>query len=555
MSSPVATMPFVLALRWPVVGLLALGFALASAYWAYRQWQRHVGRQRQARLIAAHGRFAQDEPETWFSVGWANHRSFRVWYALAEGIEVDVRLSDAQSGEPLGERTLTLTTRTPFSTGAFELPEAIDPVLSLEPATRYRVRVFDGATVLLDATVETSNDGGSRHPERLSLGFCSCHQPFDDDGEVLKDARDMLRCAHAAFEHFGIGRLLFLGDQVYTDYPPSLSLFSDEYCRAAGYSADGNILTVDEATLRRAIEQRYRSFWRMPEFRRLLRSFPNAMMLDDHDIIDNWGSSTEHNGEHFQRLKRCAVDGWLAYQGLRVAEHDPEREGVDFAFSHGPIAAFVMDLRTEKYADDERVHVYSDRQLERLRAFLADSSDAPVVLLGLSVPFLQLPPTVMNAAVTLSSEDSDFADRWSNPRARRDRNRLLLLLKEHQKTNPRQKLAILSGDIHVGAIMRFTWEDGAGSFLQVASSAISNEQSDTAVLAANLLPGVNRTMDIDGSRLGVEMATVEGINPWGGLNVGVVDVQGEGDDWTVCARILAMTDDHSTWRQVSELEL
>lgn len=511
-------------------------------------------RNRQA-LIEAHQNFTSDAGDTWFSLGWADARQLRVWYEIVEPINVHVEIVNIATSATVCAGDVSLEIKRPFSAGALSLPHDLCEDAKLEPCTDYCVTITSGSETLLKERVETSNEGHEGIPTRVSFGFFSCHQPFDKEGKLREDARDMMRLARDAFEAHNIGRLLLLGDQVYTDYPPNLSLFEESYCKVAGYTAEGNIFDADDANFRDAIEQRYRSFWRFPEFRALIRQFPNAMMMDDHDIIDNWGTSVEHNNPRFGRLKSFATDGWAAYQGSRVAPHEHERRGADFSFRHGPVAGFVMDLRTEKYSDGEKIQIFSDAQFERLRAFCDEQNDAPVFLLCLTVPFLHVPNWFIDAATSLTAEDSDFADRWSNPKARHDRDRLLRFLKQHQLAHPDQKVAILSGDIHVGSLMKFTWDDNAGSFLQICSSAISNRQSETAVTLANLMPGYNYNMEIDGARLEAEMADIEGTNPWGGLNVGVLDIEQNGDEWTICARIIAMTDDRDGWQDVSHLEI
>lgn len=514
-------------------------------------------RRNRQELTHAHQNFIRGTGGTWFSLGWADARQLRIWYEIDEPIDVHIRISKVggDENETVFEGDLSLDIERPFSAGAFAIPTDFEEGGQLEPCTDYHVTLTSGSDTLLDEFVETSNEGHEGIPQRVSVGFFSCHQPFDEEGMLREDARDMMTLAREAFADFNIGRLLLLGDQVYTDYPPNLSLFEESYCKVAGYTEDGNILDADDASFRDAIEQRYRSFWRFPEFRALIRQFPNAMMIDDHDIIDNWGTSTKHNTPRFGRLKSFTTDAWSAYQGSRVAKRDAARKGADFSFRHGPVAGFVMDLRTEKVSDGETIQVFSDAQFERLRTFCEEQGDAPVFMLCLTVPFLHVPNWFIDAAVKCTADDSDFADRWSNPKARHDRDRLLRFLKRHQLAHPDQKVAILSGDIHVGSLMKFTWDDNAGSFIQICSSAVSNRQSETAVTLANLAPGFNYNMEIDGARLEAEMVEIDGINPWGGLNVGVLDIKHHDDEWTICARIIAMNEARDGWREVSQLEI
>jgi hypothetical protein len=86
--------------------------------------------------------------------------------------------------------------------------------------------------------------------------------------------------------------LVLLGDQVYADQtsPAVTKLLSRRRHRARNAPAD-QVVSFDEYT------KLYLESWRDPEIRWLLSTVPSVMMFDDHEIIDDWNTSTRWRTE------------------------------------------------------------------------------------------------------------------------------------------------------------------------------------------------------------------------------------------------------------------
>src|SRR5690606_11294859 len=127
--------------------------------------------------------------------------------------------------------------------------------------------------------------------------------------------------------------------------------------------------------------------------------------------------------------------------------------GYHFEFDYGPVAGFVMDLRSHKRNSGGQIQIYDSRQYHQLEAFLERNRQTPAVVLGLSVPLVHIPDWMVDAAALMLGDASDAADRWSYAKAHGARDQLFELLRAHQaKAARNQKLVLAGGDVHVGVV-------------------------------------------------------------------------------------------------------
>ncbi|MBE1487808.1 alkaline phosphatase D family protein [Plantactinospora soyae] len=128
--------------------------------------------------------------------------------------------------------------------------------------------------------------------------------------------------------------IVLLGDQVYADQtsPTVRKLLRRRRRRTVGAPAD-QVVSFDEYT------KLYLESWRDPEIRWLLSTVPSVMIFDDHEIIDDWNTSTPWRAEvHSQpwwpeRIASGLASYWV-YQHL--GNLDPDEIAAD------PVYAKVM---------------------------------------------------------------------------------------------------------------------------------------------------------------------------------------------------------------------
>lgn len=229
---------------------------------------------------------------------------------------------------------------------------------------RYELRVtHEGREFpLLLGTFATAADDD----RDLTFSFGSCHLPTVPID--VSDAREAAGRRLDRWHHLSRRRdddlLLLTGDQVYgdglEDKWPDLH-FIDRY------------------------QRRYRQLWAYWPMRDVLRRTPTYMILDDHDVADDFGTAViEPEGRVPAALE--------VYRRFQHARNPGGPDGtLHYAFRRGPAAFFVMDVRTGRTPG--RPGMIDQQQFDDLRAWAssADTRDADVVFLVTPIPMALLP--------------------------------------------------------------------------------------------------------------------------------------------------------------------
>jgi alkaline phosphatase D len=225
-------------------------------------------------------------------------------------------------------------------------------------------------------------------------------------------------------------------------------------------------------------QERYRSAFGSPNLRRLLRTSTTYMILDDHEIEDNWTQDRlREKGSH--QLFNMAISAYMSYQWA----HGPRTFGrlLFYAFECAGYPAFVLDSRTQRYKDDaiglrdnhllgrpSLDPVNHPSQLQRLLDWLSDRQkavgDAPKFIVSASVfapnamdervdPVADEPvPTQGEEIYAANAKRRGESDGWpAYPNTRRD---LLKHIVEHKIQN----VVFLGGDIHCSCVAEIAFD-------------------------------------------------------------------------------------------------
>ncbi len=261
------------------------------------------------------------------------------------------------------------------------------------------------------------------HRLRLSFGSCRELGPYDEDGldqwgadALVGLSRRLQSSDHGDFPHL----LLHLGDQVYADEPsPDIADRLRELHRDIHDDAREEIRNFEEYTWL------YHTTWMHPDVRWLLSTVPNAMILDDHDLRDDWNTSASWRRDvQTQPWWRDRVIGGLAsywvYQhigNLSPAElHDdpvfaavttqppdeawdtleqyawradtePDSARWSFARDLGPARLLVVDSRCSRVLDPpEQRALVDDVEWAWLRERALAATDTRHVLIATTLP-------------------------------------------------------------------------------------------------------------------------------------------------------------------------
>ena len=282
-----------------------------------------------------------------------------------------------------------------------------------------------------------------RDDDTVRLAFGSCRRGESQTPAALRqigaDALVALSHRMATTPHDDWpDAMLLLGDQVYADIPSrAIAERLAERRRAGGgpqavrdsAGAGGDRDVSDEICDFEEYSWLYHESWRDPDVRWLLSTVPSCMILDDHDLRDDWNSSYAWRREMtaqpwwpdrvigafasyfvYQHLGNLAPDELESndvYLALRAADSDTERERVlsefavaadtergtsqwSFKRDFGRVRVVMLDVRASRHLDPADRRVMDSSEWEWTRRACLDA-DVDHLLIGSSLPAFMLP--------------------------------------------------------------------------------------------------------------------------------------------------------------------
>jgi alkaline phosphatase D len=324
--------------------------------------------------------------------------------------------------------------------------------LQSETSYQYQVGYFYAETEMdnLDDTQDliwdeiepyTFKTGSANAAKARSYVFGSCRYLlrffggafFDERGDkTFRSILDQINAGGA------LDGALMIGDQIYAD--------------------DLNFVAPD-TQLDQYLE-RYRLIFGQEWMRKLMQTTPTYMILDDHEIEDNWPENADD--EDWQMLYPAAMHAYQIYQAshsplFELDAHLRLKDRPDkwwYSFSDGCAEFFFTDCRTERRWSDKpsERRMLKNSQMDALLAWLKNGSNQ-VKIIVTSVPFFP----------DLKSESED---KWSGFIG--ERTRILDFIQDNQI----QKVIFLSGDVHCSLTTQLTSPaDPSFKILSVISSA------------------------------------------------------------------------------------
>lgn len=258
----------------------------------------------------------------------------------------------------------------------------------------------------------------------FSFGSCRYLSRFEwGDERGDKTFREILDRATTEPNDF----FLMVGDQIYAD--------------------DFNVLDPD--TKLEEFWEKYRNAFSQPHLRELMSRTPTYMILDDHEITNDWDADRrlpENDPKNYnRRLFKRAMQAYESYQFIHSPGFRPEgRRGMSdipsayyFSYRVGNSDFFVLDTRTERSPGSG--YMLAPEQEKALLDWL-DASVAAYRFIVTSVPFFPEP-----------KKASD--DKWGGYHAQRAR------ILNHIVDNQIARVTFLSGDIHSSGCATLVRED------------------------------------------------------------------------------------------------
>ncbi len=470
-------------------------------------------------------RWPQDGSQT--GPGIVTHRAARIW-ARCRNVGSHTLLLQREPAEdnPLIEIEWQASDRDRVhSTQSVVVPDDFSDAQELAPASTYHYEIKDLEGSIGRGRFHTAPaPGDTRHytGEAFSIALLSCHQPYQADGQIDDEAKNALKRLPEVLESRGVRRVICLGDQMYADLPEGKSLYEAEHFSKVGPDGVESLFDCSATQVCQLFRDRFSDSFALGGFSQTIANWATTMICDDHEIVDNYGSDPKHATPPWANIREGALQAIFDYEGLRQQPREATRpESMHFSWEYGPISTFVMDLRSQRAADDEELTFFSAKQLKDLENYLHEQRHAPVFLLGLGIPLAFAPSGLIKLGIQLTGEGSDIAERWWNEKAHHSRKQLTSLLERHLANHPKQIMVLVSGDVHAGSVSGMYI--GSHPTYQLISSAVTNHESAVTRAVAESLPHFG-PWDQGDVRWDLLRNEVDGRNPYSGLNIGLLTV-------------------------------
>jgi len=266
----------------------------------------------------------------------------------------------SQSGSPSIELPVL------FGTNNFKSKSAVVTAEGLEEGTEYHYSLYlrpvnnndSGAGRILARGNFTTCKSNS---DELSFVFGSCHYPGKDSS--------LERWLHLA-ARTDYDFMMLIGDQIYGD----------------------NIKALGNDWFER-YENRYHQLWTYWPMREVMRRTPVYMILDDHEITDDFGTVPLDTIEE-EAMRTAGLQLYKEFQ----ESHGPARSDNDthyYSFNRGPASFFMLDNRTQRSIppDDQDFPILGEDQMTVFREWShsPETRDADIIFLVSPVPVAWLP--------------------------------------------------------------------------------------------------------------------------------------------------------------------
>jgi phosphodiesterase/alkaline phosphatase D-like protein len=251
----------------------------------------------------------------------------------------------------------------------------------------------------------TAPPANTAEPFSFLLGSCNLHSlgSFSSPDRAYEELLDKATVNNARF-------MVHCGDQIYYDIPnvfksPDIQEYRDKYLDAWGDSRPT---------------------------RHFLTQLPHYMILDDHEITDNFANDFESPNWFStpQQYRQIATKVYREFVHIRQPDNYGN-QALYYRFSYGNAHFFVLDTRTDRFGfgPENRTQLMGDDQLRAFKSWLSEHKN-DVKFVVTSVPFV--------------GEVRNSDDKWSAPAFKQQKDSIV----DHIAANEIGKLIFLTGDMH-----------------------------------------------------------------------------------------------------------
>jgi len=302
---------------------------------------------------------------------------------------------------------------------------------ALAPSTEYELDVaFKPAGSLTPTVGAGSFRTAPAAPREVTFLLGSCYwreAPFDilDPEEAWKGILSLIGSLSPDF-------MIHCGDQIYADLPGEPAPFM-------------NVVHY---------RNKYQKAWKVKPTAQALANLPHYMILDDHEIFDDYYNGKLYTWEDSAAIFGSAMTAYKEYQH----SHNPQPyDGYYYSFGYGGVEFFVMDVRTERYPG--RQEIMDSRQMDEFKNWLRANAAATKFVVT-SVPFV--------------AETKQNGDKWNALWSKPQRDEVIDFLAADPSI---ERLVFLTGDMHCSyhATMKIDRSDGTALVVHELMSSPINQ--------------------------------------------------------------------------------
>ncbi|HLP46364.1 MAG TPA: alkaline phosphatase D family protein [Candidatus Kapabacteria bacterium] len=333
---------------------------------------------------------------------------------------------------------------------------------------------YDRSGILKDELKYTVKSAPDKGDIPFSFGLISCHKAYKSIPVYQAVVARMWNFLYDKLTEKKSSFLLQVGDQVYCDLVENNAF---EKCKNLK-DQDDHKQMVD------FYREIYTEHWGFPEVQRVMSTFPQYMILDDHEILNAWGSNIKHRTDYL-KIFDAAREAYVEFQH----SHNPAslRNGeLHYAFYYGSAAFLVMDLRSHRGENKgtDQYPLAGKEQWEDIENWLKNDrvKESKVLFVVTSVPVFHLSPIFTSQKLV----KLHIEDHWSTNTNKNERRKLLKLLLDWSD-NENKQIFILGGDIHLGTEVCAREERTGKNIQQITSSPITNKPTPLPNFIAELL--------------------------------------------------------------------
>ncbi len=284
-------------------------------------------------------------------------------------------------------------------------------------------------------------------PSSFTFGLGSCQYPAGlVDGKIAHDSLTQLAKLAEEKGEKALDFMIFTGDQIYADATAGL---------------------VDPVRTDERFDLPYEMALRTAPMRRIMRCVPTWMMLDDHEIVDNWEPAwqSDKSAARLKRLRRQGVKAFWKYQRMddhRASSPSGLRRSLSLTFDHGCASFYLLDTRSRRRhrapGDKDASSLLFPQDMARLKRWLRKNQQPVKFIVSPSIVLPRHLGALNDGAGCVAESDG-----WEGyPGNLRD-------LFEFIVTEEIKGVVFLSGDEHLSCVASATLSKPGKNEIKIAS--------------------------------------------------------------------------------------